>query len=103
MYPLNLDSLSIQRMASGHLCLNLSQSVNWDSFSNFAEAFIKIVEGEVLCRNDGVDIKQWNVLIDGQTLRLVFDDFPLMTSLESSDAPGDRVIEQVYDKLRSDR
>jgi hypothetical protein len=103
MHPLKLDSLAIQEMASGHCCLNLSQSVSWNSFPKFAQAFIEFVGGEVLSRNDGVDIRLWNVLIGGQTLRLVFDDFPLMTSLESPDASGDRIIEEVYNKLRTDK
>jgi hypothetical protein len=98
---LNLDSLAIEKMASGHLCSNLSKVIGWETFPKFADAFVGFVDGQILSRDDGVDIRLWTLLIDGQKLWLVFDDFPLMTSLESSDSEGDRVINEVHRKLAS--
>jgi len=95
-----LDSLGMDRMVSGHLCLNLSQNVNWDEFPDFANELLDLLKGTVLSRCDGVDVRLWNVVVDGMKLKLVFDDFPIMTTFESSDGDGDALLQQIYSKLK---
>jgi hypothetical protein len=94
-----LDVLKIDKMASGHLCLNLSKQVNWDTFPDLADQLLGLLGGCVLQKNDGPDMRLWQVRINGCDLRLVFDDYPLMTSLESSDVAGDELIKDVHRNL----
>jgi hypothetical protein len=100
MSALPLDALAVNKMASGHLCLNLSERIGWDAFPNFAHEFLEtFLEGDVIEKTDGPDMRLWKVQIRGCSLRLVFDDFPLMVSLESSDREGDAMIDDVYLRL----
>jgi hypothetical protein len=87
-------------MASGHLCLNLSEQVTWESFPSFADALLEQVEGTQSRTTDAVDIRLWDVAIDGKALQLVFDDFPTMVSLESRDAQGDEVLRRLHARLK---
>jgi Protein of unknown function (DUF3630) len=97
-YP--LESLAKTKMASGHLCLNLTAKVSWEAFPAFADWFILTVGGKVIQQTDAPDMRLWDVEIDFRPLRLVFDDYPLMVSLESSDEAGDSIVEEVHKKLR---
>ncbi len=94
-----LDALTIQKMASGHLCLNLSERVAWEGFPDFAEKFLQATGGEIVKKTDGPDMRLWNVRIDESDLILAFDDFPVMISLESLDRAGDTVIERLEQQL----
>ena len=95
MNPLKLDALAIQKMASVHFCLNLSERVGWEGFPAFVEKLLEATGGEIVSRSDGPDMRLWNVRIDDSDLKLVFDDYPVMTYLESSDHAGDIVIEKL--------
>jgi hypothetical protein len=99
MNSLQLDALTVQKMASGHLCLNLSACVGWEEFPDFADKFLRKIDGEILRKTEGPDMRLWDVRIDGSNLSLVFDDYPVMTSLESSDQAGDVVIEKLGQRL----
>lgn len=99
----NLDSLALNTMASGHLCLNLTGSISWEEFPAFAERFLPAISGQIAGKSDGPDIRLWEVTIDAQSLRLVFDDFPVMVSLESSNANGDEILERIYGELTKKR
>ncbi|HEX4085583.1 MAG TPA: DUF3630 family protein [Chthoniobacteraceae bacterium] len=94
-----LDALTIQKMASGHLCLNLSERVTWEGFPDFAEKLLQATGGEVVRKTDGPEMRLWKVRIYGSNLVLVFDDYPVMTSLESTDRAGDIVIERLEREL----
>jgi len=99
MNSLELDALTVQKMASGHLCLNLSEHVGWQGFPEFAEKLLHAVGGEIMRKTDGPDMRLWDVRIEGSGLSLVFDDYPVMTSLESSDQAGDIVIQNLSQRL----
>lgn len=99
MKTTQFDALKISKMASGHLCLTLSERISWETFPPFAEYLLNSVGGTISEKYDGSDIRLWCVAIDNSTLRLVFDDYPLMVSLESSDERGDAVIGRLYEKL----
>ena len=86
-------------MASGHLCLNLSSKVSWEEFPIFANQLLLLLEGSVLEQADGVDMRLWNVLIAGKKLRLVFDDYPVMASIESASNDGDSAIQEIHTLL----
>lgn len=96
MKPIKLDVLAVQKMASGHLCLNLSTHVRWEEFPDFAKTFLERCEGIVLDKAEAADIRMWKVRIRGAEYWLVFDDYPLCISLESLDDDGDRIIEELH-------
>ena len=79
-------------MASGHVCLNLSTKVRWNDFPEFAETILEKCKGIVIETVDAVDIRMWRVKIGKSEVRLVFDDYPVMVSMESSDDAGDQTL-----------
>jgi hypothetical protein len=95
------DALAVTTMASGHLCLCVSEHVAWEEFPTYAAEFLKTVGGTKAGTVDSVDIRMWNVVLDNASLSLVFDDHPLMVSLESASTSGDDVIRRLYDRLSS--
>jgi hypothetical protein len=86
-------------MASGHLCLNLSEQVEWEAFPAYAEQLLRVLRGRKVESLSSVDIRIWDLLLHGTRVRLVFDDFPVMVSLESSDDEGDAVLRRVEAQL----
>jgi hypothetical protein len=99
MNNLNFDALKIEKMASGHLCLNLSECVGWEAFPDFARKLLQVLGGQVMKKHDAPDIRLWDVNIGTCHLRLAFDDYPMMVSLESSGQEGDASIESIHRKL----
>lgn len=96
------DALALTTMMSGHLCLNLSEQVSWEGFPAFADELLKRIGGVRCDTTEAVDIRLWDVLVQGQTVQLVFDDFPTMVSLESQHSEGDAVLRRVYAGLKGD-
>ena len=101
MSTIILDALGVQQMASGHLGLNLSAKVDWDDFPEFAKSILRQCNGTVLDKTESVDIRMWHVKIGDVAIRLVYDDYPLMVSMESSDSAGDRMLQELYVKFES--
>jgi hypothetical protein len=56
---------------------------------------IMVIEGVRADRADGVNICIWSVLVDRVVLRLVFDDYPQMVSLESRTDDGDVLLRRL--------
>lgn len=92
---------ALGRMKSGRLYAELISDVGWEGFPNYAEEFIKLFSGSIISRNDAVDTRVWGVIIKGQSLRLVYEDFPVMISLESQSEGGDRFVEELREVLIS--
>lgn len=99
--PYSLDSLALKTMASGHLCLNLTEQIGWAEFPAFADKFIDSIGGTITHRSDGSDLRLWEICLDEHVLRFVFDDYPVMVSLESSDDKGDATLERLHRELAS--
>jgi len=99
MTKLALDALGVSKMASGHLCLNLSERVDWEAFPAFADAMISTIGGKVTEQDDAPDMRLWKVRVGDATASLVFDDYPMMVSLEASDAAGDSLVTTIHEKL----
>lgn len=93
------DALALQKMASGHVCLDLSEQINWDVFPEFVEKVLKKFKGKIEKTIDTPCIRLWQVNITGCILNFVFDDFPVMVSLESSSDEGDELLEKIYNEL----
>lgn len=93
------DGLGLTTMASGHLCLNLSETVTWEQFPAYASTFVAAVGATRARVTEAPDVRLWDLTIDGCPLQLVFDDFPQMVSLESRDARGDAVLRGLEARL----
>lgn len=88
-------SLFVGRMSSGRLYIELTSAVGWEGFPGYAEEFVSIFSGRVVSRNDSVDTRVWGVSLNNEELRLVYEDFPVMITLESISDGGDKVIEAI--------
>jgi hypothetical protein len=98
-----LEALSLEQMASGHLCLNLSERVTWEGFDTYAMDLLRVVGGVRTNVAESVEMRIWTVSIRGRNLSLVFSDYPAMVSLESSDDRGDEVLQEVETTLQAHR
>lgn len=94
-----LDALGIQPMASGRLCLNLSERVTWESFPRYANDLLKFVSGKKVDAAESVEMRVWTIVMDGSEMRLVQEDFPSMVSLEAMDGGGDEALRRLHAKL----
>jgi len=88
-------------MASGHCSLQLSETVGWEEFPEFADELLKILGGHVLDKTEGVDMRIWEVSIHGHRLKLVYEDYPLSVAFESADDEGDRFLRELKQKLEA--
>lgn len=96
---LRLESLALEKVFSGNLSLNLTAQVSWEDFPDFAEKFISLIDGKVVEQIRAIDMHLWRVKVGECMLDLVFDDYPLMVTLESADRDGDALLERVHQKL----
>ena len=90
-------------MTSGHLCLKLTEQVSWEDFPDLAQTVASLVGGEIIQKSDCPDIRVWEINVSGYTLRIVFDDFPVMLTLESTDDRGDVALKLLYRDLQQKR
>jgi hypothetical protein len=95
------NKLTLQPMASGHWCLEISETIGWDDFPKFAEVLVTTLGGKVLDKAEAVDMRIWEVRFQSCTLRLVYDDYPSAVSLESTSDDGDRLLRDLKQKLES--
>lgn len=102
MNLLQVDALSIHKMASGNLCLQLTERVEWEDFPNYVHEFLRVIGGEILEKNDAVDIRLWVVRIGDTKLWLVYEDYPQMVSLEPHEGQAcDALLQNLHQKLRA--
>ncbi len=48
-------------MYSGNLCLHLTENISWELFEEYANTFIKLVNGKLLEKNDSIATRVWVV------------------------------------------
>lgn len=90
---------SLGIMSSGRVFLSLNSEVEWENFPEYAERLLSVLDGVIQKKTDSFDVRIWEVSIRGESLRLVFDDFPVMVSLESVSEAGDKILLDVEKKL----
>ena len=95
----HVELLNIKKMWSGHLCLQITERITWDEFPCYAEKLIKVLHGKIISRVDSPDIRIWDVSINGKKFQLIFDDYPLMVTLESIDDEADSEIKNIRTSL----
>lgn len=96
---LPLEKLEIQRQASGHLSLLLTERVSGEGFEDYAAELLHRLDGRLVKRVDGPDIHVWDVEVETTPLQLVFDDFPFGVTLESRSYPGDTFLKRLQARL----
>ena len=101
--PLPLEALALQPMASGRLCLELTERVGWQDFPRYAADLLRALSGHKVRAIDSPDVRLWEVLLGGHPLRLVYDDFPVMITLESDSSEADDLLRELHASLQSKR
>lgn len=91
----------LNKNKEGRISLTLTENVSWETFSDLACGFLDQVNGKIIERKDSMLTCIWNIDIDGITLRLVFEDFPCQLDVDSLNKNGDRILLQIYEKLKS--
>ena len=94
------EVFTMDKMKSGRSCLNLNSRVSWESFPEYAESLLGVLGGTIQKKSDSPDIRVWEVRTENQTFRLVFEDFPVMVSLESTSVDGDIHLARIKERLR---
>lgn len=97
-----LGALTLDSMASGHLCLYVSQTVGWAGFPKYAEALVSRLGATVLDKAEAPDIRIWKVSLQGCVLLLVYEDYPSgAVSFESDSDEGDRLVRELKERFES--
>lgn len=100
---LPLERLEIRPMASGNESLLLTERVGWESFPQYAEAILQLVEGKVVDRADGPDQRVWTVSISTQLFWLAYDDYPNGVSLDPRNSDASALVPAIRQKLLDHR
>ncbi len=94
------NQLELLKMASGHCALQLNEDYGWEDLPQIAEWLEKNLGIQILSRCDGVDMRIWDILYENVQFRLVYEDYPNNTSLESSSDAGDSILQRLFEKLQ---
>jgi hypothetical protein len=94
------ENLNLKTMVSGHLCLELSEAVGWDQFPRVAKEITAMIGVTAPDKAEGVEMHIWRFQLPTCQLKLVFDDFPTMVSLESDSLQGDDILRDVSEQLK---
>jgi len=97
--PFNKDYFHLNRTASGHFSLEITDKMSWESFPEYALKFLSVVDGIVEKKNSSADMHIWDVTINGFSYQLVFDDYPCAMSLESSEDASDKNLFNIKEIL----
>jgi len=73
--------------------------VTWEEFPDYAQELLTLMHGSKSSFVDGPDVRLWQVQVEGTRLRLVYDDFPQMVTLESDSDAGDRLLQLLKSRL----
>lgn len=99
---INKEKLKIDKMASGNLCLFLTDKIEWSQFNKFAQNFIDSLNGKINSKSESASTIIWDIRIDDNDLLLVYDDFPYGITLESKNKNSDILINKIYKILTND-
>lgn len=102
MRQFELEKLTLESMFSGHLCLLLSEKIEWKNFPKFADEFCNHIGGNIVERTVGAEMQIWKIKTQQCLLKLVFDDYPLRVSLESSTDDADSFLRQIFKTLKAE-
>lgn len=95
------DVLKVEKVENGRLSLNITDKESWESFPDYAEALMSLIGAKLIKKSDSFDMRIWCLQYEDVKINLVFDDFPVMVSLESMDERGDEAVFRIREKLLS--
>ena len=101
MARINLEKLTLRSMHSGHLCLELTEVIGWHQFPRFAEELMLMIGASIRDKAEGVDFYIWRLEFPTCQIRLVYEDFPNMISLESDTLLGDEFLRKLAEQLKT--
>jgi hypothetical protein len=96
-----IDALELSSMASGHVCLNLSERVGWDAFPAYARIVVRRLGATSRIVAESVEIRIWELSFAGEKVSLVWNDYPFMVSLESDSDSADIALNRLYLELKA--
>ncbi|WP_299615797.1 DUF3630 family protein [Pelagibius sp.] len=97
---LPMEKLTLDKDASGHLALVLTERVGWDDFEAYASEVLRRLDARVSEKASTVDMHLWEAQVESVPLRLVYEDFLNRVSLESDSYPGDMLLKTLQTRLR---
>ncbi len=101
LYLMNV--LTIEVNERGYVSLDLTDRIGWHDFPSFADRVVSLIGAAVLIKNKVVDMHLWDLQLNEVSICIVFQDFPVMTSLESADPNGYATLENVRQFLMQER
>jgi hypothetical protein len=94
---LPLELLLVREMASGDSSLLLTDQIPWESFPDYADTVLQLVDGSVVDRVDGPIERVWTVRIGGQLFWFAFDEVGV--SLDSKSHESSLLISSIQQTL----
>lgn len=82
-------SFTVEEMKNGRLSAGLISDVGWEGFPGYVLGFLELFSGAILMKNDSADTRVWRVIISGEEYDMVYEDFPVLISIESKSEKGD--------------
>lgn len=98
-----LNDLTIEVNERGYVHLGLTDRIGWEEFPSFADRVVSLIGAVVLTKRNTVDMHMWDLQLNNTLLRFVFQDYPVMTSLESDDPNGYASLENVRQFLMQEK
>ena len=92
----------LRKMKNGNVCVELTEAGTWESFPRFANKWTKQIGAKITDRLDGPDVRIWRISYEGQTLKLVYDDFPNGITVEAIDADSNSAINRIFAMVSSE-
>jgi hypothetical protein len=97
-----IDALGIEVMASGHLCLNLTERIGRRDFSSYAKVVALRLEATWQVVAETGEMQIWALSFGDATALLVWSDYPVMVSLESDSDSADEALRRLHAELQTE-
>ena len=99
---MKIEAIKLSKMHSGHLCLELSDNISWESFPAYVADILKYIGGKVIDKNDAPDMRVWDIEIGAHKIRIVYEDYPQMVSIESNSQSGDTLVKKLFELFKAE-
>ena len=86
----------IHHLASGFLSLEMPSRLGRTLFPLWARWFCRRVGGRVEEKTATPEMTIWELTIEGEPMRLVWEKFPMGITLESESEGGDKIIQRLH-------
>lgn len=96
---LPLEVLKIERQASGHLSLLLTEQVGWEDHERYADELLRRLDSHIGEKGYLAGMYLWKVEIETVPLQLVYEDSLNRVMLKSDSYPGDVLLKKLQPQL----